>query len=400
MKLPFPENEAERQAALDRYDIIETPPELPYDDIVALAAYICKTPISVISLLDYDRQWFKARVGLTAQETRRDVSFCGHTILQDGMMVIRDALQDHRFRDNVLVTAEPHIRFYAGAPLVSPDGHKIGVLCVIDHVPRDLDEAQMNALQALSRQVMSQFELRRLMGGLMQLDRMKDDFISTVSHELRTPLTAIRGALGLLSGNAAGKLPQKIKALVGTALHNSDRLIRLINNMLDIHKIKNDGLKLHMEPLDMAAVVQECVTANRPYADLMGVSITPLTSPAPVMVKTDHDCVVQILTNLISNAAKHSPKGGTVEVELHSKGDRVEVAVQDHGDGIPKAFRSQVFKKFSQADNAASGHRKGTGLGLSISKALVECLGGKIGFKTEEKRGTRFFVEIPNRLKP
>jgi len=160
-KVPIPRDEPERLVALHHYKILDTPPEDDFDNIAALAAHICGTPIALVSLVDSDRQWFKARVGLSVAETSRDIAFCAYAIMQRGLFVVPDATKDKRFAENPLVEAEPKIRFYAGAPLVTPDDHAIGTLCVLDRVPRQLKAAQTEALRALSRQVMNQLEMRK-----------------------------------------------------------------------------------------------------------------------------------------------------------------------------------------------------------------------------------------------
>ena len=162
MKAPLPANEVERLAALKEYHILDTGTEPSYDDITTLAAQICEVPIATISLVDEDRQWFKSRLGVKQQQTPREVAFCAHAILQDKPFIIRDATKDKRFAGNSLVTGESHIRFYAGIPLMNPEGLALGTLCVIDHQPRRLSAAQQKALQALSRQVMALLELRRV----------------------------------------------------------------------------------------------------------------------------------------------------------------------------------------------------------------------------------------------
>jgi GAF domain-containing protein len=174
MKAPLPSNEAERLAALKAYHILDTGTEQSYDDIIALAAHICRVPIAMISLVDEVRQWFKSRLGVEQQQTPREVAFCAHAILKNGPFIVRDATKDRRFAGSALVTGKPHIRFYAGIPLINPEGLALGTLCVVDHQPRRLSAAQLKALQALSRQVMALLELRRVSTQLADaLDRVK-----------------------------------------------------------------------------------------------------------------------------------------------------------------------------------------------------------------------------------
>ena len=172
MKAPLHKNEAKRIKVLWQYDVLDTVPEEVFDELADLAGLICGAPIALISLVDENRQWFKAKIGLTINETSRDVSLCAHAILQDELFIIADATRDKRFKDNPLVTAGPKIRFYAGMPLITPDGHAIGTLCVIDKVPRNLTKDQKQALRVLARHVMTQLELRR---HALELVKVRDD---------------------------------------------------------------------------------------------------------------------------------------------------------------------------------------------------------------------------------
>ena len=175
MKASFPNNEVKRLEALRKYHLLDTAPEQAFDDIVKLAAYICKTPIAMVSLVDRERQWFKAKVGVSTTETHRDHAFCAHAILQKSVLIVNDALNDERFSDSELVTNQPHIRFYAGAPLTTSDGLALGALCVVDRQPNSLTPEQETALVALSRLTINEMELRRA----------SDDLANTIS-EIKT----------------------------------------------------------------------------------------------------------------------------------------------------------------------------------------------------------------------
>ena len=193
--------EADRLTALRRYRILDTEPEQRFDDLALLASQICETPMALISLVDRDRQWFKARVGVDLPQTPRDIAFCHHAIRQPDLFIVPDALQDARFRDNPLVRAEPFIRFYAGAPLVTADGHALGTICVVDREPRSLTAPQQAALEALKRQVIAQLELRlsldELAGALAARDQAERDQERLIA-ELRDALDSVDRLASLL----------------------------------------------------------------------------------------------------------------------------------------------------------------------------------------------------------
>lgn len=228
-----------------------------------------------------------------------------------------------------------------------------------------------------------------------QVEQMKSEFVSVVSHELRTPLTSIAGSLGLLAGGAAGKIPDRAKKLVDIAQSNSARLVRLINDILDIEKIEAGKMAFDIRPLPLAPLIAQGVQANAAFASGLGVAIRVDRIAAEVAVRADEDRLMQVLTNLLSNAAKFSPQGSTVRVKVTPGTATHRISVADSGPGIPEAFRDRIFQKFAQADASDTRAKGGTGLGLSIVAELVERMDGKVSFESAEGEGSTFFVDLP-----
>ncbi len=795
---PIKDNEAARLEALHRYDILDTPAEAEFDDFTRLASQICSTPIALISLIDSKRQWFKSRHGLDAPETPRDISFCGHAIHEPVIFEVPDTLEDERFRDNPLVTSEPNIRFYAGAPLRTSDGYGIGTLCVIDSVPHKLTDAQRDALMTLSRLVIRQLELRdavsretrlnielsrlsarlevathtaqvgiwdydvetnnlvwdatmyRIYGiqeadfgnsfdawksslhpddqirktqefadslkgksdfesefrivwpdgqlrwikasamvqrneqgtplrvsgtnwditnsklverasregaqhtqiildnvidgiitingrGILQsynlaaehifgysaaevigknikmlmpelqhseqdgylahyfptkerringidrevigrrkdgntfpmdlavsrsthqgeplfiglvrditerkqvdaqlhaltamrkaildsanfsiistdpegviqtfnqgaermlgyateemvgrqtpailhdkdevvayakelslelgqpiepgfetfvakarlgapdehewtyirkngsrvpillsvtalwdaqgrisgflgigsditerkrLDQLKREFVSTVSHELRTPLTAISGALGLIVSGTLGEMPDQSRQMLDIAHKNSLRLAHLINDLLDMEKLAAGKMRFDLRVQPLMPLVELALETVRAYGAQYQVDFVLTERVDDMQVQIDAGRLQQVLSNLLSNAAKFSPSGSQVKVAVSQRANSVRVDVTDCGRGIPEKFRDRIFQKFAQADSSDTRQNSGTGLGLAISKEIIERMNGSIGFDSAEGQGARFYFELPHWQKP
>ncbi len=228
-----------------------------------------------------------------------------------------------------------------------------------------------------------------------KMDRMKSEFISMVSHELRTPLTSIRGSLGLIAGGAAGELPPKAGQLVGIAAKNSERLVRLINDILDVEKIEAGKMDFELEPLELDGLVDAAVAANQGYAEQYKVRLRVDNQAPGMRLEGDKDRLLQVFANLLSNACKFSPQGEEVTIRLEREGDWAQVSVEDRGEGVPEAFRDRIFQKFAQADSSDTRQKGGTGLGLSISRAIIQQLGGRIDFTSAPGAGTRFHFRLP-----
>jgi len=228
-----------------------------------------------------------------------------------------------------------------------------------------------------------------------EVDRIKSEFTAVVSHELRSPLTSIRGSLGLILGAFAQSLPHKVRDLLEIAQSNSDRLVLLINDILDIEKFSAGQMRFDVETVNLGDIVRQAVESNDGYARKHNVSIA-LETPDPALgVAVDPDRFVQVLTNLLSNAVKYSPTSGTVHVSGERRDDVVRVSVRDTGPGIPENFRTRIFERFSQADASATREKGGTGLGLYIARRFIEQMQGRIGFDSEPGKGATFWVELP-----
>lgn len=227
-----------------------------------------------------------------------------------------------------------------------------------------------------------------------RIEQMKDEFVSTVSHELRTPLTSIAGSLGLLAGGAAGPLPEKAARLIQIAQANSQRLVRLINDILDIEKIESGKLRLEMIPLDLGEIARKSIEGVLGYASELGVTLT-LVDPEDAPIRGDADRLVQVVTNLLSNASKFSPAGGEVRVTVDRETRLARLSVVDQGPGIPDAFRSRIFSKFAQADGSDTRAKGGTGLGLAIAREIAERHGGRLWFESAMGEGASFHLDLP-----
>lgn len=648
LNAPIPDSERERLEALRSYHILDTEPEPEFDEITALASRILAAPVSLISLVDRHRQWFKSVVGLPFRETPRDSAFCAHTILENRVLVVRDTYFDDRFRTNPLVRSEPFFRSYTGIPLINPEGFALGTLSVFDYIPKEMTEHQIEILRVLANQVMARLELRRLrwlleesrsdrsrmetalhqssslfhsvmegtsdaifakdlqgkylfinstgaaflnrepeevigkddrdlfspdtvasilkhdrqvldsgetityegvgtvgditrvflatkgplrdengkviglvgvsrditqskkaeealrqsemryrelfehvldgvyqstpdgrlltanpalvqmlgfeteeeflstdisslyvnplerrkwttylaeheyvhnaelvlrrkdgteivvlenaravrdlMGNVQyyegtltditerkKIEQTKDELVSIVAHELRSPLTSIRGSLDYINSIYSEDLPPQVQKMIDLASRGTERLVRLINNMLDIDRIESGKMKWSPESFPIRTLLEQAVEMNEMYGKEYSVQFR-IREPLPdARVCVDPDAFAQVLTNLLSNAARFSPTGVDVSISAQIHDSMVRILVTDHGPGIPENFRSRIFGKFTQADS----QKEGSGLGLSICKTIVERMGGRIAFETELNQGTTFYFDLP-----
>jgi len=234
-----------------------------------------------------------------------------------------------------------------------------------------------------------------LPAGARKIESIKREFVSTASHELRTPLTAIYGSIKLVASGKLGEMPSKAKETLDIALRNSERLTLLVNDILDIEKLESGKMEFDLKPQKIIKLLNEAIEANSYYGEKYKVHYILSQDSVSGMINVDANRFMQIMNNLLSNAAKFSPENSTVEIKVTRQKEHLRVTVKDKGMGIEEEFHPLIFEKFSQADSTDSRHSGGTGLGLAISKQLVEQMGGKIGFTTTVGSGTYFYFDLP-----
>ena len=392
---PLPQNEDERLAELLSYDVLDTEAEQLFDDLTALASQICETPIALISLIDPNRQWFKSRVGLDAEETSRDIAFCSHAILQSDVFEIPNATLDPRFHDNPLVTGAPDIRFYAGAPLITPSGHAIGTLCAIDSKPRKLTETQKASLQTLSKSVVAHLELKRKNRELERTSQFKSDFLSYVSHEIRTPLNAINTFSQLLEGEAQKlNLPPSFTSPLSHVSQSGERLLEIVNSVLDIKQIEAGKMRVMPRAVNTKDFFTHLFSLTKIRAEDSGIVFsTSIDDAVPDSLFFDDTKFGQVALNLLSNAIKFTNHGKSVKAQVKYKSGKVIFNVIDQGIGMSDDDQKRLFTPFERMENARQ--ISGTGLGLNISKRLVELMDGSIKVSSKLNHGTRISVTLP-----
>ncbi|HEY8615053.1 HAMP domain-containing sensor histidine kinase [Phenylobacterium sp.] len=395
----FTSDESARLAALREYEILDTPPEAAFDRITRLAAELFETPIAAVSLIDEDRQWFKSIVGLDVSQTPREQAFCAHTIRNEDILVVVDAEQDDRFRDNPLVTDAPSIRFYAGAPLQLRSGHRLGALCIIDRRPRPpLTEAEKRRLLTLAEIVVNEMDLRLMNERNALLSRRaeaatqaKSEFLANMTHELRTPLTSVIGFNGLLA--ASPGLSERDRNLAAKARTASEKLLTIVNDVLDLARLEAGAAELSLEAVDPAEVAASAAELFVERAAEKGLALT-VELPADLpRVSGDAARLRQVLVNLLGNAVKFT-EAGSVTLRASAAGGEVALEVADTGVGVPADQLDRIFERFEQAPGAASKFG-GTGLGLAISRRLAEQMGGAITVRSTPGEGSVFTVRLP-----
>jgi len=389
----FPSNEPQRLASLISYDILDSGREDAFDELAELAANICDAPIALISLVGDSRQWFKSRVGIEAQETARNVSFCAHAILQPGLFIVPDTLQDERFADNLLVTGPPYIRFYAGAPLFNAQGFGLGTLCVIDQVPRELTTQQKKALSILRTHVLKLMELHRKTNELALANRELEIFSYTVSHDLRAPLRGIMGFSKILIEDYAVNLDEEANDLLERILNSANRMDQLTVDLINLSRLSHCPIKFFRVNLSTLAssVISEFekVEPNR---------VVEVDIQSDLIVLGDEGLLRIAMENLLGNAWKYTSKNTHTKIEFGKElvNGKAHFFIRDNGIGFEEAYAGNLFQPFQRLHNDLD--YPGTGIGLATVKRIIQLHGGTVRAESTINQGTTIWFKLQTEL--
>jgi signal transduction histidine kinase len=392
-----PLNECERQKEVEKYDVLDSFEEESYDNITSLMSFITDSPISFITLLDNDRNFIKSNYGFSVKESPRALSFCGHAINQEDILLVEDARKDARFKDNPLVI-EHQLIFYAGAPLINAKGYKLGTLCVYDHKPKTLNAAQKDALRNMAKQVVHLFELRlqnKLLKTSQNIIKNRNSelkkFANVVSHDLKSPLANIISLTELLEQENENILSEDSKTYLDYLKSSSNALKDYIDGILAYYK-NDDLLKFDKEMVSLSSLMTE--TQKIAFPNDQNIVFTYKEHASDLRI--NKSATLRILVNLVTNAIKYNDKDTIkISVNLEESETDYHFTVEDNGRGIAKEKIATIFDLFTTEGVKDRHGNIGTGIGLASVKKLIESLEGKISVTSNTAVGSRFLFNIP-----
>lgn len=391
-----PINEKERMQDLHSYSILDTLSEDDYDSLTTIASEICNTKISLVSLVDDNRQWFKSHHGLDVTETPRNYSFCAHALnTPNDIFIVEDARNDERFYDNPLVTGMPHVIFYAGVPLVSDAGYPLGSLCVIDTQPRSLSSTQVASLKALSKQVINLMELRKIKNtlektliNLEEKNHELERFAIIAAHDLKSPLNNIVSLADVLMEDYNSQLKPEAQKLLAYIKQSASKLNELIMGLLEYsmmeQALKSGKIEVSFTDLQSginSLFVNDCCNLRwKSDVELLVVNKT---------------VIEQILINLISNAIKYNDKSiADIEIGVSENDDEYKFYVKDNGPGIASKYQDSIFGMFQTHAATDKFGEKGNGIGLATVKKIIQNQGGTITVESKIGDGALFIFTL------
>ncbi|NGP75685.1 GAF domain-containing sensor histidine kinase [Balneolaceae bacterium YR4-1] len=402
-RAPIPEFEEERVSELMSYDIVNTLPEDEFDALTNLASRLCDLPISMINFISSENQFTKSCTGITIDITPRSQSICQYTILKDELFEIKDLSKDPRFQDMPYVKNEPKLRYYAGVPLLSDNGHAIGSLCIMDYQPRSLTEQNIKDLKLLASEVMARLKLRKREKSLEQMNSFKNKLIKVVGHDIRSPLTGIMGAGEFLEEADINK--EELSEIAQIIQESAGQIQYLINDLLDVELAEFGKLKHEPEPTDISNVLEEIDRIFRFSAQSKNISLKCSFKEEIPDLQIDRKKCIRVLSNIITNAIKFTPRGGKVSISCRFKANKtaeesgiVMTMVKDNGIGMSEEQLNQLFKEKSDGGRSGTENESSYGLGMLIVKKLCEICGASISVESEVDKGTTFRIKWPVKI--
>lgn len=389
--------EDERIKLLESYSILDTLPEIDYDNLTAIAAEICGTPISLISFVDKERQWFKSHHGLNVSETSRDYSFCAYAINDpDNVFIIGDSRKDVRFHNNPIVSGDPNVIFYAGVPLINENGLPLGTLCVIDHEPKTLTQNQIRSLKALSDQTMKLLDLRlksvELEKAMVKLEKKNQElerFANIAAHDLKSPLANVSGLADFFIENYGFNINAEGHEIINLIKSSSDKLREMIDGLLEYSK--TDKIMTENKTEVNLQVLKKEISSLLIFKNNCSIVFKSNIDS----IKTNKTAIEQILINLVTNAIKYNDKEiAEIEIEVFEEMNFYKISVNDNGQGILKEDYERIFNIFEVVSTQDRFGIKGNGMGLATVKKIVEDLGGDIYVISEIGKGSKFIFTI------
>lgn len=394
-KAVVPENEFERQEKLDEYNILDTLPESEFDSLVELAALITGSPVSLMNLLDHNRQWTKAAFGAETGDNDRTDTVCQYTIMGNENFEIEDLSKDQNFKNMPYVEGDPNYRSYSGYPLRTPDGYNIGALCVLDYKPKKLSDDQKKALKTIADEIIARLELRKKQRELEKLNREKDHFLSAVNHDIKSPLNGIISTANYLLNNWDGDEDELRKFLSMIEL-SGRKLIHYTGELIS-NSLQQGESKLLLDEVELEPLVEDLIQIYKPVAKAKNITLT-MEVDTPEPFRLDNEKFKLILSNLISNGLKFSNSDDTVSITveiIENEEKTLHCKISDTGLGIPEEFLPTLFEKKKKHQRQGTDGEISTGMGLPIVKKFVELHNGSIKVESKENEGTTFYIVLP-----
>jgi len=383
----IPENDPARVAALRRYQIINSHRETAFDSICELACELFSCPISHISFLDEDTEHIKAEIGLNGMDkVSRGIGFCTIAILQPEIMLVEDTLNNDLFARHPYVTDKLRIRFYAAAPVVTPDGFVIGTMCLIDTKPRTMTEQEKQLLQKLARVVMEQTELRYNNISLLQ---QRDEFIAIASHEMRTPLTALKGSIQILQHQNTGEKQSLPDRMLDQASRSVNKLAYLVDDLFEASRMNQKTFDLERKQFELSKLIDDCLY----FIKAAGKYQIKIEGDINIQLYADPRKIEQVLVNLVENAMRYAPESPVITISIERLPSYVRIRVTDKGPGIASDILPHIFRRYFRPEQSFV--QTGLGLGLYICAEIVKEHGGDIGVESEPGKGSSFWFTLP-----